>query len=110
MERTEKCQICKRRKAKKRLSTQLDEGYFLVCGKMKCLSALYDILHSTNIGMSTSEEEETREEFIEKNSHDPMDWQGRSYDRVKFMEIATSLTLAVGFFVLLLAIIYKIFS
>jgi hypothetical protein len=110
METTEKCQICKRRKAKKRLSRQLDEGYFLVCGKIKCINALYDTLYSTNINRTPSQEEEARKNFIEKNSHDPMDWQGRSYDRVKFMEIAASLTLAVGFFVILLAIIYKIFS
>jgi hypothetical protein len=110
METTEKCQICKRRKAKKRLSRQLDEGYFLVCGKIKCINVLYDTLYSTNINRTPSQEEEARKNFIEKNSHDPMDWQGRSYDRVKFMEIAASLTLAVGFFVILLAIIYKIFS
>jgi len=78
----QKCQICKKRTAKKRLSTQWDEGYFFVCGRKKCLSALYDILHSTN-----SLGKETKEEFVSKNFHNPMDWQGRDYENVEGNEL-----------------------
>ena len=78
-----KCQICKKRTAKKRISTQWDEGHFLVCGRKKCLSALYDILHNTS-----SSGNETKVEFVAKNSHNPMDWQGRDYENVEGIELA----------------------
>ena len=100
----QKCQICKKRTAKKRLSTQWDEGYFLVCGKKKCLSALYDVLHTTN-----SLRQETKEEFVAKNLHDPMDWQGRDYENVKGIGMIVFWTIIVGFVAILAISLYNVF-
>ena len=100
----QKCQICKKRTAKKRLSTQWDEGYFLVCGRKKCLSALYDILYSTN-----PLKNETKEEFVAKNLHDPMDWQGRDYGNVKGIGMIVFWTIIVGFVAILAISLYNVF-
>ena len=101
----QKCQICKKRTAKKRLSTQWDEGYFLVCGRKKCLSALYDILHNTN-----SLRNETKEEFVAKNSHNPMDWQGRDYDNVQGIEVMIFWSIIAVFGTLLGIAIFSVFN
>jgi len=101
----QKCQVCKKRTAKKRLSTQWDEGYFLVCGRKKCLSALYDVLHNTN-----SLRQETKEEFVAKNLHDPMDWQGRDYENVKGIGMIVFWTIIVGFVAILAISIYNVFN
>ncbi len=101
----QKCQICKKRTAKKRLSTQWDEGYFLVCGKKKCLSALYDVLHTTN-----SLRQETKEEFVAKNLHDPMDWQGRDYENVKGIELVVFWSIVAGFGTILGIAIFNVFN
>jgi hypothetical protein len=100
----QKCQICKKRNAKKRLSTQWDEGYFFVCGKKKCLSALYDILHASN-----SPSKETKEEFVAKNSHDPMDWQGRDYENVEGTELIIFWVIVAGFGTILGIAIFNVF-
>ena len=100
----QKCQICKKRTAKKRLSTQWDEGYFLVCGRKKCLSALYDILYSTS-----PLKNETKEEFVAKNLHNPMDWQGRDYENVQGIGMIVFWTIIVGFVAILAISLYNVF-
>jgi len=94
-----KCQICKERKAKKRLSTGVDEGHFLVCGKKKCLSALYDILYAPR---------QTRQEFIKENLHVEEDWQGRSYEQISDTNLFIGISLAAFFLIVVLAIAFSL--
>jgi hypothetical protein len=94
-----KCQICKKRKAKKRLSTGIDEGHFFVCGKKKCLSALYDILYAPS---------QTRQQFIKENSHDLDDWQGRSYEQIRDTNLFIMISLAAFFLIVVLAIAFSL--
>lgn len=74
MKETQTCTICKKRKATKRLNTGLDEGFFYLCSKKKCVSAMYEILYSP---------QQTKEEFVAEYMHNPMDWQGRSFLKLK---------------------------
>lgn len=74
MKDTQTCTICKKRKATRRLNTGLDEGFFFLCDKKKCVSAMYEILYAPK---------QTKEEFLAEYSHNPMDWQGRSFLKLK---------------------------
>jgi hypothetical protein len=74
MQEAQTCTICKKRKATKRLNTGLDEGFFYLCSKKKCVSAMYGILYAP---------QQTKEEFVAEWTHNPMDWQGRSFLKLK---------------------------
>lgn len=67
------CSICKTRKATRRLNTGPDEGFFYVCKKKKCLAGIYNTIQFPH---------KTEEEFVAEHSHDPLDWQGRSYEKI----------------------------
>lgn len=77
----------------------------MVCGRKKCLSALYDILYSTN-----SLRNETKEEFVAKNSHNPMDWQGRDYENIKGIELVVFWSIVAGFGTILGIAIFNVFN
>jgi hypothetical protein len=67
------CTICKTRKATRRLNTGQDEGFFFICKRKKCLAAIYDTVRFPH---------KTKKEFIAEYSHDPLSWQGRSYEKI----------------------------
>ena len=72
---TQVCQICKERKAFKKVISNLEGDFFLVCKTKKCNDKLYDDLSKTGT--------EEQKEFIRKLKWDSHEFQGRSYDKVK---------------------------
>lgn len=73
--KTQVCQICNEKKAFKKVISDIDGDFFLVCKKKKCADELYDrLINSGN---------EEQKEFVTKLKWDANDFQGRSYDKVK---------------------------
>ncbi len=72
---TQVCQVCKERKAFKKVVSNLEGDFFLLCKKKKCSEKLYaDLMKSGTI---------EQQEYMKKLLWNPSDFQGRSYDKVK---------------------------
>lgn len=72
---TQVCQVCKERKAFKKVVSDLEGDFFLICKKKKCSEKLYaDLVKS-----GTREQQE----YMQKLLWDSSEFQGRSYDKVK---------------------------
>lgn len=72
---TQVCQVCKERKAFKKVVSNLEGDFFLLCKKKKCSEKLYaDLINS-----GTKEQQE----YMKKLLWDSSEFQGRSYDKVK---------------------------
>ncbi len=72
---TQVCQVCKERKAFKKVVSDLEGDFFLICKKKKCSEKLYaDLVKS-----GTREQQE----YMKKLLWDSSEFQGRSYEKVK---------------------------
>lgn len=72
---TQVCQVCKERKAFKKVVSDLEGDFFLLCKKKKCSEKLYaDLVKS-----GTREQQE----YMKKLLWDSSEFQGRSYEKVK---------------------------
>ena len=72
---TQVCQVCKERKAFKKVVSNFEGDFFLICKKKKCSEKLYaDLINS-----GTKEQQE----YMKKLLWNPSDFQGRSYDKMK---------------------------
>lgn len=72
---TQVCQVCKERKAFKKVVSNIEGDFFLLCKKKKCSEKLYsDLMKSGTI---------EQQEYMKKLLWNPSDFQGRSYDKVK---------------------------
>ena len=72
---TQVCQVCKERKAFKKVVSNIEGDFFLVCKKKKCQDKLYgDLIEKGN---------EAQKDFVRRMTWDSSEFQGRSYDRIK---------------------------
>lgn len=72
---TQVCQVCKERKAFKKVLSNIEGDFFLICKKKKCSEKLYaDLIKS-----GTNEQQE----YMKKLLWDSSDFQGRSYDKIQ---------------------------
>lgn len=96
-----KCQICQKRDAIKSITTSLDDGSFYVCGKKKCSKEVYKMLKNPpSLG----------DENLGDSSHNPMDWQGRSFDNIKGTELVAFWSMVLAFCAIIAIILFNIFS
>jgi hypothetical protein len=70
---TPNCQICKKRKAYRRITSSIDGSFFVVCKKKECISDLYEMVQPPT----------PLEEFVEEVRWDEDENQGRSYRKIK---------------------------
>lgn len=70
---TPNCQICKKRKAYRRITSSIDGSFFAVCKKKECISDLYKMVQPPT----------PLEEFVKEVRWDEDENQGRSYRKIK---------------------------
>jgi len=70
---TPNCQICKKRKAYRRITSSIDGSFFVVCKKKECISDLYEMVQPPS----------PLEEFVKEVRWDEGAHQGRSYRKIK---------------------------
>jgi len=75
MENKKVCQICKKREAYKKLVSNLDGSFILVCKKKKCIEKVYEDLQPSTAAKSIKE-------FISMTRWDRDEHQGRTYRQV----------------------------
>lgn len=102
MDNKKVCQICKKREAYKKLVSNLDGSFILVCKKKKCIEKVYQDLQPSTAAKSIRE-------FVSMTKWDRDEYQGRSYHQVtgsyRIMNLIGSIVL-VG---LLALAIYSVF-
>jgi len=88
MENKTLCQVCKKREAYKKLVSNIDGSFFVVCKKKKCIKELYEKFedHVTSIA-------KTQNEFVNVVRWDRMENQGRTYRQAKTNTIAMEFAL-----------------
>lgn len=72
---TQVCQFCKERKAFKKVVSNIEGDFFLVCKKKKCQDKLYDDLIKKG--------NEAEKDFVRRITWDSSEFQGRSYDKIQ---------------------------
>jgi len=75
MDNKKVCQICKKREAYKKLVSNLDGSFILVCKKKKCIEKVYEDLQPSTAAKSIRE-------FVSMTKWDRDEYQGRSYHQV----------------------------
>jgi hypothetical protein len=70
---TSKCQVCKKNDAHRRVVSNLDDSFFPVCRKRKCINQLYEMVQPPT----------ELEDFIAEVRWDESEHQGRRYDQMK---------------------------
>ena len=96
MENKTLCQVCKKREAYKKLVSNLDNSFFVVCKKEKCINELYEKFenHVTSVA-------KTPKEFVNAVRWDRMENQGRTYKQMKsnmaIIEFVMITVITVGF-------------
>lgn len=75
MDNKKVCQICKKREAYKKLVSNLDGSFILVCKKKKCIEKVYEDLQPSTAAKSIKE-------FINMTRWNRDEYQGRSYHQV----------------------------
>ena len=88
MESKTLCQVCKKREAYKKLVSNIDSSFFVVCKKKKCINELYDKFedHVTSVA-------KTQKEFVNAVRWDRMENQGRTYRQAKTNRLAMEFSL-----------------
>ena len=69
---TRVCQICEKKEAYKRVVSDIDDTFFLVCKKKKCIEKLYEKIESRK----------PIKEFVDEVRWDRNEHQGRTYKQV----------------------------
>ena len=98
---TIKCHICQEREAIKSITTSLDDGSFYVCEKKKCSREVYKMLKDPPASLNAS---------LADSSHNPMDWQGRSLEKVREIELIAFWSFLLVIIATLLVVVWNIFS
>jgi len=75
MDNKKVCQICKKREAYKKLVSNLDGSFILVCKKKKCIEKVYEDLQPSTAAKSIRE-------FVSMTKWDRDEYQGRTYRQV----------------------------
>ena len=97
---TPNCQICKKRKAYRRITSSIDGSFFVVCKKKECISDLYEMVQPPS----------PLEEFVKEVRWDEGEYQGRSYRKIRDSYMIMDIIARVSALLLGIFILYYIFQ
>jgi len=83
------CNICNKREAHKKVSSNIDGSFFLVCRKKKCIKKLYK-------QMEPPKSYESEEMFVKSVQWNSNEHQGRSFQKVMDNYKVTDFTIMIA--------------